>query len=145
MLRGSRFIWYYWSQALDVDIFEQADAVSFQGKAQVYQQLNPEILHLRKVKQYKNSIKWKIEDIIQIPANAADVMQIPKKQIWNIAPEFFESGFTISTLDQFGKEITPQIKDAFYSSTYGVKEASKQVVFESTGNFFQTIIELPQK
>jgi hypothetical protein len=93
MLRGSRFIWYYWSQALDVDIFEQADAVSFQGKAQVYQQLNPEILHLRKVKQYKNSIKWKIEDIIQIPANAADVMQIPKKQIWNIAPEFFDSGF----------------------------------------------------
>ncbi|QHT68082.1 heparinase [Rhodocytophaga rosea] len=145
MLRGGRFIWYYWSQALEVDIFEQADAVSFQGKAQVFQQVNPDILHLRKVKQYKNSLKWKIEDIIQIPANVPGLDKLLKKQIWNISPEFLELGFTISTIDQFGKKIEPITRDVFFSNTYGMKESSKQIVFESTSNFLQTIIELPQK
>jgi hypothetical protein len=140
MLKGGRFIWYYWSQALDVDIFEQADANTFQGKAQVYGQLHPEILHLRKVKQYKNEIKWKIEDIIQFPAESK-LPQFTKKQIWNVSPDFFELGFSITTLDQFGKEVQPVIKDVFYSTTYGVKEPAKQIVFESTSDFLQTIIE----
>jgi hypothetical protein len=97
------------------------------------------------VKQYKNSIKWKIEDIIQMPTTVPGLDKMPKKQIWNISPDFLEMGFTISTIDQFGKNIQPVTRDAFFSNTYGMKEPSKQIVFESTGNFFQTIIELPQK
>lgn len=140
MLKGGRFIWYHWSQALDVDIFEQADANTFQGKAQVYGHVHPEIIHFRKVKQYKNEIKWKIEDIIQFPAEAK-LPQFTKKQIWNISPDFFDLGFTITTRDQFGKEVEPIIKDAFYSTTYGVKEPSKQIIFESSSDFLQTVIE----
>jgi hypothetical protein len=140
MLKGGRFIWFYWSQAVDMDIFEQADAVTCQGKTHVYQHVHPQIYHLRKVKQYKNELKWKIEDILQLP-NENALNQLPRRQIWNICPDFFDMGFTITAIDQFGKTVEPQLQDAFYSPVYGVKEPSRQVIFESTGNFFQTIIE----
>lgn len=140
MLKGGRFIWYNWSQALEVDIFEQADAYTFLGKAHVYQHVHPQIFHFRKVRQFKNENKWRIEDIIQLPV-AGNLPQLVKKQIWHVSPDFFELGFRISTIDQKGKEIEPHINEGFYSSYYGAKEPVQQIVFESQNHYFQTTIE----
>ena len=53
MLKGSRFIWYNWSQAEWSSLKETEDAYIFEGKVSCFTYLNKGMKHYRKI------VKWK--------------------------------------------------------------------------------------
>ncbi|MBX9853871.1 MAG: heparinase II/III family protein, partial [Cytophagaceae bacterium] len=133
MLKGGRFLWFHWSQAVNASISETEEEITFEGKIHAYKQLGKKIYHTRKVKQYKNQLLWVIEDTIE--GNS-----LPLKQIWNPSEDFFKENFKIKSFDATGGEIHFQTEEVYYSPTYGVKEKSKQIIFNTSGNYFKTII-----
>jgi hypothetical protein len=133
MEKGGRFLWYHWSQSMESKVETHQDFHIFTGKIHAFKHVKSSIFHSRTVKQYKREMKWEIKDVIENN-------KLPIKQIWNIYPEFFKEGFEITCKDKNGKLIEPIIQDAYYSSIYGVKEKSKQVIFITDTNYFNTVI-----
>jgi hypothetical protein len=125
-------MWFYLSQAEEAKIETANNYQLFTGKIKAFNQIKKEITHTRKVRQFKDQDKWEIEDIIENNV-------LPAKQIWNLCPEFKE-GFEIICVDQDGKAIDPKIETAYYSSTYGLKERSEQIIFATGNNYFKTTI-----
>jgi hypothetical protein len=136
MLKGGRFIWYYWSQANSVQVKNTASYATIVANAAVYKQLG-KISHTRIVKQYHEQVKWEIEDILNTDRYHQNE---PFKQLWHIADNFFELGFQIKSYDKNGVELPMSIIEAFNSKYYGEKQNSKCVQFENTKPYFITVI-----
>ncbi|MBW8050271.1 MAG: hypothetical protein FVQ77_08025, partial [Cytophagales bacterium] len=137
MEKGEHFIWYYWSQAVEANLSEDDEWLIFKGKIHAFKHIKPNIFHTRIVKQHKKQLLWEIEDVIEIPPPG---IKLSAKQIWNFAPDFSKDGFKITSRDKNGNEIEGKERDAFYSSYYGIKEPSRQLVFETNGEYFKTVI-----
>ncbi|HEY8400421.1 MAG TPA: alginate lyase family protein [Cytophagaceae bacterium] len=133
MEKGGRFIWFHWSQAETAKVEENSSYIMFTGKIKAFQHISKNIKHTRQVKQFKNAPVWEVTDTIEHAS-------IPAKQIWNISPEFHKEGFEIVCTDKNGNKLEPKTVEGFYSPTYGVKEPSTQIVFESPDNYFKTTI-----
>ncbi len=123
MLKGTRFIWLNWSQADFAKIEEEDEYYLFEGRVKVFQHLNPSITHSRIVKKYKNDLKWEVIDHVSHNTDLAI------KQIWNFHPEFVER-VKINAKDDNG-ELVAQRHNGWYSSHYGEKEATQQLVFST--------------
>ena len=134
MQKGGRFIWYNWSSANYARVEDEDDWQIFEGEISAYKHLNKNIKHKRIVKQHKQKRLWEVEDFI---GNT----DLEKTQIWNLHPDFEKLGYTIKCYNEDNAEIKPVSKTAFYSSFYGVKEESKQILFKSSQNYFRTIIK----
>jgi hypothetical protein len=115
MLKGARFIWYYWSQAINAQIEEQNEWFEFRGKVSCFRHLSANIIHERIIRKYKNKPEWHITDIIH---NKPDGKQI--KQLWHF-PE--NDRLRWDSLNPFKKEKT------FYSPYYGQKELVNRFIF----------------
>jgi len=133
MLKGGRFIWYYWSQAVGASVEEHADYVLFKGTVKVFQQVASGIIHTRTVKKYKNKLRWEITDVLEHNTDQ------PMLQIWNPAPGFSDK-YRISATDETGI-LNPEMQQGWYSGLYGQKERTDKIVFSSRGKQITTIIE----
>jgi len=134
MYKGGRFLWFYWSGVHSMpQIIETEEAIIFEGAIHAFKHVSKNIIHKRIVKQYKKEVRWDITDIIE----GTDKI---KKQIWNPSPSFFEMGFKISSIEESGNIIDPIMENGFYSHTYGIKEASKQIIFITKSTKIQTTI-----
>jgi hypothetical protein len=118
MLKGGRFIWYYWTKALQTKTHESSDFYSFEGKISAFRFLNKNITHQRKVFIYKNENKWEIEDRVENNPLTA-------KQLWN----FTENSNLIILANSTDKELVSIAKESFQSNYYGVKSMQKGVCF----------------
>jgi hypothetical protein len=78
MLKGGRFIWYFWTQKHAAFWQEDEEKYVFQGEIQAFRFLRKDARHLRKVEISKRRVSWKVEDQI---TNLDDLM---KKQIWHV-------------------------------------------------------------
>ncbi len=134
MKKGGRFIWYNWSKSLKATTKEDSESLNFKGQCQVYSYLNPEIVHTRKVKQFKTKEEWIIEDSI---TNVET--DLPIQQLWHIASDF-EDKWTIEALDENGNQLPINKKEASHSAYYGMKEKSTCLYFENPKGFFKTRI-----
>ena len=134
MQKGGRFIWYNWSEVNYARIEDDESWLIFEGEISAYKHINSKIRHKRIVKQHKQKQFWEIEDFIENN-------NLEATQIWNINPQFKELGYSINSFDKEGNEIKPNSKAGFYSSFYGVKEESEQMLFKTKGNYFKTVIE----
>ncbi len=134
MLKGPRFIWLHWSQAVATRLEETEDAYFFVGKIQAFQQLGANIFHERKVKKYKNILRWEIEDQVW---HATD---LPMVQHWNISPEF-NNYFKMYSFDESGQTLKQQIGTGYYSGLYGIKESTDVISFKSKMKKIKTVIE----
>lgn len=77
MLKGSRFIWFYWSQCLASKWTEDKNYFIFNGSISAFRYLNKEAVHNRQVKISKCGTHWLIKD---------DVLHLDsyrKKQVWH--------------------------------------------------------------
>ncbi|HEX8546004.1 MAG TPA: heparinase II/III family protein [Cytophagaceae bacterium] len=92
-----------------------------------------EIGHSRNIRQSVNEYIWEIEDVIHNN-------KLPAQQVWNVSPDFFKLGYSITCTDKNQNKIDYALQDALYSPTYGVKENSKQIIFRSNKNYFKTRI-----
>jgi hypothetical protein len=115
MLKGERFIWYCWSQAMDVHLEEYADYYEFRGKVACFRYLSSRIVHERIVRKFKNKPEWIIEDIIH---NKPDKTQL--NQLWH-SPAGERLIFDSKAIMKKGK--------TDYSTRYGQKESIDQFAF----------------
>lgn len=77
MLKGSRFIWYHWSQCKKADFKETDTEYIFEGEISAFRHLNPQATHFRRVVKKKNEPVWIVYDRIE------NLDEFPKKQIWH--------------------------------------------------------------
>uniref|UniRef100_UPI00404A9536 alginate lyase family protein n=1 Tax=Flavobacterium sp. TaxID=239 RepID=UPI00404A9536 len=112
MLKGSRFIWFYWSQSKVAEWSEEKEYYIFSGKISAFRYLNKRGMHSRDVKVSKNENLWWVRDEVE----NLDIFS--KKQIWH----FDNATINFSTCDnKYLKE------DSFNSSFYGQIEAGSAI------------------
>lgn len=119
MMKGGRFIWYYWTKSLTTTVNETPDYYYFEGSINAFKHLNKNCIHKRKIKIFKNKCTWEIED--NVFNN-----QFKAKQLWNYA---VESNVDIIALDNNNK-LNAQSKDSYQSNYYGSKFKQKGIYFE---------------
>lgn len=135
MKKGGRFIWYNWSKALKTTTNETETSLSFDGECNVYSYLNKNIIHQRKVTQFKDKEEWIIEDTLSNISN----INYPIKQLWHVAP-YFEEEWKIECFNEKGDLLPSKKIDAWHSAYYGLKEKSSCIYFENPKGIFTTKI-----
>lgn len=123
MLRGSRFIWYYWSQAKKAIWQENDKEYVFEGTISAFQFIHPKIQHHRKVIVSKNQELWKVEDEV-IGSN-----NLEKQQNWH----YNKTKIKIIS-DEMASEIL-----SLNSSYYGEKEKGFGIAFSFKNNITTTL------
>jgi hypothetical protein len=132
MLKGSRFIWYYWTQCYNADLHEIDDYYEFKGKIKAFQNINSNIRHTRIVRKKKKLNHWEIIDEIEgsIPNN------IEIKQLWHYSKEEKLSIQPMSDYESIHQ------KESFISNYYGKKIKTNHLEILFGKNKLATKIEV---
>lgn len=141
MLKGPRFIWYYWSKFESASTSETAESYIFEGKINVFRFLKANITHKRVITKYKNKLSWEITDEIEnMPKNSL------MNQLWHISSNFHISTSTNAS----GEIIIPQKRNGYVSDYYGVKNnviyyvcTSNQPIIKTKLNLDESIVNSP--
>ena len=128
MLKGNRFIWYYWTQSTEAEWHETEDYYIFKGKIKAFQFLNSEAKHEREIKIAKNENKWIVSDEI-IKLNA-----YTKDQVWHIDNFSIEFNSLSNTT-----KVKPNITKSFNSECYGLKKEGQAISFPFDSKIETTI------
>mgnify|MGYP000873557293 CR=1 FL=1 len=118
MLKGSRFIWYYWTQALRAAWIETEDSFIFEGEISAYRFLNPKARHKRKVIKTKDKNIWIVSD------NILGLKDQEKKQVWH----HDDYPVILNAVSDF-QIATPNFMDSYNSEYYGCKRAGTATFF----------------
>lgn len=135
MLKGSRFIWYYWVKKAKAHLKKTANSYEFDGSIKAFAQLGSNITHQRKVKKTASENYWEIEDTVQNKKEHA------LYQYWHVNPEYVDK-VKIVTKDDQGNELEPLVEEAWYSSYYGIKEKSLRITFTTKRSKMITSIKI---
>ncbi|MBJ2174567.1 alginate lyase family protein [Aureibaculum sp. A20] len=138
MLKGGRFIWFYWIKNAKAKLLDKKDAFVFEGKIRAFRHVGKNITHKRKVTKVKNSQVWEIFDTIE---NAPDKEMV---QYWHINPKIRDK-VSIKTYDKNGNQLDAIIEEKWYSSYYGIKESSIRISFKTNYGYLHTKIEYHNK
>jgi hypothetical protein len=137
MLKGPRFIWFDWSQALNTEFKEFDTQFEFTGSISAFRYLGKEIKHRRKVIKIKGFPRWIIEDEI-LGTNRYNM-----NQLWHFDPDLLKS-VKIQAKDLNGTFLESKTMEGWYSSYYGKKEASDYYMFSTAERKITTEIEIIQ-
>lgn len=130
MRKGSRFIWYYWSQALSARWTETDDTYVFEGEISVFRFLNP------KARQKRTVLKLKGENIWTVKDKVFGLKAVDKKQIWH--HDDYTVTFT-AIADSLGA--MEQHTNSYNSEYYGYKRKGSATSF-AFKNEIETQIEI---
>lgn len=134
MLKGGRFIWYYWIKNADGNIFQTEKDIIFEGKIIGYRHLCPSgLTHYRKVVKKKGLLQWIVYDEIQHD-NQEELIQY-----WHIHRTNKER-IIIKAYEDDNSEILPFIEEKWYSEYYGIKENCIRLSFKTKKNAIKTEI-----
>ena len=128
MQKGSRFIWYYWTQLDQSTISEDNDFYYFEGRIRAYQFLNKEAIHSRKIKKDKTRNVWIVEDSI------FGLDNYPKKQIWH----FEGNSINFNAVENECK-LQSHDEKSFNSNYYGVMQIGTACSYDFEKNIKTTI------
>ena len=135
MLKGGRFIWYYWPQCKSAELKENNESFVFNGSVSAYRYVADGIVHKRTVIKQKGMPVWEIKDeLVNMPGGAT------MRQLWHL-PLNRKNKVIIKAKDEKGTTLSPIKQDGWYSSLYGQKEKTEECNFSSTNSFIDTIIE----
>ena len=128
MLKGPRFIWYSWSQAIENYLLEDEKAYKYTGVIECYKYIDKNVKHNRSLIKIKGRPEWIIKDVI---INKPKGMKM--RQLWHTR----SSNLTFKS-DQgiFKKSI------GMYSSYYGEIEESNQIEIVSDTNTIETHLQI---
>ena len=136
MLKGGRFIWYYWSQCEAASLTEEANAYTFAGSIKAFTYINNGIVHKRTVTKQKGKPEWRISDqVVNMPPGTN------MRQLWHV-PLQLASKISIAAGESKNTAITKAEKDGWYSSLYGSKELVKELILESRGHIINSTIRI---
>ncbi len=133
MLKGGRFVWFYWTQVEDIILEENESYYIIDATISAFRHLDKDCKHRRIVKKQKNHKLWIIEDFIYSNTNYA------MKQIWHVLPHnknqlIFEPDVADDT------SLRKKETKAWHSPLYGFKELSEQIVFATNTKHLKTTI-----
>jgi hypothetical protein len=118
MLKGSRFIWYYWSQEKEVNLIETDTAYLFEGKISAFRYLKSNATHTRRIKKIKGITEWIIEDKID------NLPVANKKQVWHFDGNKIKFCSKINSLEVEAEDIL-----SYNSLYYGEVKKGKGISF----------------
>ena len=123
MLKGGRFIWYFWSQKISASWKETESEFIFSGRIKAFQFLNKNAFHNRTVRISKSIPQWIVEDDLQ------NLTDFSMKQIWhpNSKNLIVESEKEEHTFDSYN------------SDYYGSYNEKKSIYFQFN-NYIKTVI-----
>ena len=133
MLKGKRFIWYYWVDKTKASLTANKDFFEFNGSIQAFKHIGNNIQHHRKIKKFFGKNIWEIIDTVD---NKKDRKIY---QYWHLHPDYLDY-IEIVTKDISGKKLTPIVEEKWYAGYYGVKEKGIRLTFVSDKNTFLTTI-----
>jgi Heparinase II/III-like protein/Heparinase II/III N-terminus len=133
MEKGQRFIWLNWAKSKTVSLKEHADYWEFCGKVEGFQHLGKKIFHKRKIRKYKNRLLWEIEDAIVHNTG------LPTRQLWHTPST--SVAISIKNSDKNGN-IVSSTTEGFYSNTYGIKQTTNLLTFETKDTNLKTTLEI---
>lgn len=134
MLKGPRFIWYYWTESISSVIEEKEDRFIFKGKIRCYSYINRNITHTREVVKYKGVMRWEVTDEFEGSSGYS------LNQLWHVNNQL-KGKLQIKCSDLKKNNLEPNKKKGWISSYYGLKEETDMFVFASDGSGFKTTIE----
>jgi hypothetical protein len=132
MLRGGRFIWYYWIKKTKAKMAVTNKKLVFEGELQAFQYIKKGIKHFRKVEKNTGENQWLITDSLE----KADGME--RSIYWHVNPQIFDL-LDIKCETAEGEKITPIVEEKWHSSYYGVKGKSMRYHFSSIETMLTTI------
>jgi len=135
MLKGGRFIWYFWTKVFKIETRETETNFEFTGKVSSFPELGNQLWHQRRLVKYKDIPRWEVIDTTNYEG------PLPLEQHWNIFPEYSDT-VSIKSFSENNNEIQPSYVNGWYSVLYGQKSAFQQKVFSTGENYLKTIIEL---
>jgi hypothetical protein len=135
MLKGGRFIWYYWIKEARASIKSKKDFYEFSGKIKAFKQIHKNIHHTRDVLKYKGENRWQIKDLLS-NKNTKTIYQY-----WHI-PISYINHVEITSKDRQGNSLQPLVEEKWYSGYYGFKEKSIRITFATQSDTFNTIISI---
>lgn len=135
MVKGGRFIWYYWTKRVKTTIHESSDSFIFNGEIHGFPLLGKDIYHRRTVVKQKTIPIWKIIDETNYKGEEKIFLH------WNINPEISDK-ILIQSTNRKGDVLSFLEKEGWYSECYAVKENYKQKVYEIFGGYCETTIEI---
>ncbi|NCI48067.1 alginate lyase family protein [Sediminibacterium soli] len=133
MLKGPRFIWYFWTSVQSVAVSETDDSFIFKGGINAFRFVKKGIVHERVVCKKKGELVWKISDIVH---GLPEGLQI--KQIWHVDESLKISSSTAGS----GKRVVPQVKNGYVSNYYGIKEHAPYFECQTTEPVIKTELRL---
>lgn len=133
MLKGRRFIWYYWIKKSIATLKKENSYFIFSGKIKAFKQLKNNIFHLRKVTKTIGKSEWIVEDEI------TGLQDKINYQYWHFSKEVIKK-LSISSVDINNEKLEPLIEEKWHSSYYGTKEKSIRLSFKTKTNKFTTKI-----
>ena len=134
MLKGDRFIWYFWSQKENAVLIEYDEYYYFKGTINAFSYLDKNFKHTRIVKKIKGKLQWEIIDEVE------SSLDRPIQQYWHPS-KYFIQNFSFESKDDFGNSINIKSEEGFYSSLYGQKELTQQLYFETKKRKIKTTIK----
>jgi hypothetical protein len=134
MEKGTRFIWYHWTQCEQVILSETEDYYYFEGKVKAFQYINKNIRHKRILKVYKKKSVWEVEDFV---LNKPPALEL--NQIWHTA---YPDKLEVKAKLRDGRSIDPKIQNGLVSHVYGTKDSCTELIFSSKEDFISTQISV---
>ena len=119
MLKGSRFIWYYWSQAKEAKWLDTEHTYVFKGAISAFRFINKKCTHYRTLVIAKNDLKWIVEDEV------TNARGLTKSQIWH-HDDFLWQFITITEKNEV---LAGESMISYNSDSYGQKKIGKATLF----------------
>lgn len=135
MLKGGRFIWYYWSQLSSVSLIDTGDAYTFNGAVSAFTYVANGIQHVRQVVKRKGEPTWEIKDEVK-NAPAGTHM----RQLWH-TPANGKCNMGIAARNA-GGAIAVVEGEGWASSLYGQKEKTRELYFSAEDKIMDTLIKV---
>lgn len=135
MLKGSRFIWFYWTQAKKAKLSEKETFWEFEGEISAFRFILRNCTHKRRIIKIKGETKWKVQDrILQVPDNTAAV------QIWNFEPTDLLKITPCKHTDVNFSRNQDVTEQGYYSEHYGEMKRISRFKFPLENNELETQI-----
>jgi hypothetical protein len=142
MKKGLRFVWNYWTQAVEHRMKDSQSAYEFEGKIKAFREVGKNIVHHRKVIKYKGLSKWTVIDKISGYTGKEPIIQH-----WNISDlvegdEADQFRISVRAFDKQGNALKKQYVTGWNSEKYGILKEFEQLIFKTEGDFIETHIEI---
>ena len=135
MLKGGRFIWYYWPKCAKANLEEGKDGYVFEGSVNAFGQLGKDIIHHRKVVKKKGQPEWIVEDEIEHKPEGMKMIQI-----WHYDDGLMVHGERFMV--EFESNGERKEGEGWTSDYYGEKRSTVQTEFVTNSNKITTTIKL---